>query len=130
MIPFDDEVQVSNDACDNDINTLFMLHESVIFKDGKGITHQVMYLGPQIIEKVLIHKIHTENETELFVDAILLSSLNTLHIGTIPVTSEQYVAELPKLTRQQIEQISNPEILDDDQCVFMGLHFKMNHLPF
>jgi hypothetical protein len=89
-----------------------------------------MYLEPHIIDKVLMHKICTENETKLFVDAILLSSLNAPDIGTIPVTVDQYVTELPKLTCQQIEQISNPEILDDYQRVFMGLHFKMNHLPF
>jgi hypothetical protein len=40
------------------------------------------------------------------------------------------VAELPKLTLQQIEQISNPQTLDDNQHEFMALHFKMNHLPF
>jgi hypothetical protein len=88
-----------------------MLNESVIFKDRKGITHQVNYLGPHIIDKVLKHKIHTEDDTDLFVDAILLSSIN---IGTNPVTVEQNVAKLTKITRQQIEQISNPEILDDD----------------
>jgi hypothetical protein len=40
------------------------------------------------------------------------------------------VAELPQLTRQQLEQISNPHTLNDDQWKFMTLHFKMNHLPF
>jgi hypothetical protein len=76
VIPFnDDEVNVANDPSDNDINTLFMLNESVIFKVGKGITCQVNYLGPHIINKVLKHKFHTGNDTDLFVDAILLSSL-------------------------------------------------------
>jgi hypothetical protein len=56
--------------------------------------------------------------------------LNAPDIGAIPVTVEQYVAELPKLTHQQIEQISNSQTLDDDQHEFMALHFKMNHLPF
>jgi hypothetical protein len=36
-------------------------------------------------------------------------------ISTIPVSIEQYAAELPKLTREQLEQIPNPQILDDDQ---------------
>jgi hypothetical protein len=66
----------------------------------------------------------------LFVDAILLSSINAPDIGTNPVTFEQYLTKLPKLTCQQIKQISNPEILDDNQRKFMGLHCKMNHLPF
>jgi hypothetical protein len=67
MIPFDeDEVHVANDPSDNDINTLFMLNESVIFKDGKGITCQVKYLGPHIVDKILNHKICPEDDTYLF----------------------------------------------------------------
>jgi hypothetical protein len=131
VIPLDeDKVHVANDPSDNGINTLFMLNESIIFKDGKGITCQVNYLGPHIVDKVLKHKICTEDDTYLFVDAILLSSINASDIGTIPITLEQYVTELPKLTSQQIKQISNPEILDDDQREFMGLHCKMNYLAF
>ena len=79
---------------------------------------------------MLKHKICTDDDSYLFVDAMLLSSINTPEIGTIPVADEQYVTKLPKLTHQQIEQISNPEILDDNQHEFMGLHCKMNHLPF
>jgi hypothetical protein len=90
----------------------------------------VNYIGPHIVDKTLKHKVCTEDDTYLFVDAILLSSINTTDIGTIPVTVEHYVTELQKLTRQQIEQISNPVILDDDQHEFMGLHLKINHLPF
>ncbi len=131
MILFDDEEgHVSSDECEDDINTLFMLNEPGIFKDGKGITHQVTYLRPHIIAKVLKHKICTKNETELFVDSILLSSLNAPGISTNPVTVEQYVKELSKLISQQIEHISHTEILDDEQGEFMGLYFKMNHVPF
>ncbi len=128
--PFnEDKVHVANDAGGNDINTLFMRNESFIFKDGKGITLQVNYLGPHIVDKILKHKICTEDGTYLFIDAILLSSINTPDIGPIPVTAK-HVTKLPKLLCQQIEQISNPEIVDDDQREFMGLHCKMNHLPF
>jgi hypothetical protein len=106
VIPFDeDEVHVANDQSDNDINTLFMLNESVIFKKGKVITSQVNYLGPHIVDKVLKHKICTGDDTYLFVDTILLSSINTPDIGTISVTVEQYETKLPKLMHQQIEQI-------------------------
>jgi hypothetical protein len=49
-------------------------------------------------------------------------------ISTIPVSIEQYATEMPKLTREQIQSISHPQILDDQQ-EFMGLHCKMNHLP-
>ena len=73
-----------------------------------------------IINEVLKHKICTENDTDLFVDAILLPLINAPGIGT----------ELPKQMDQQIEQISNPEIPDNDQHEFMGLHCKTNHLLF
>jgi hypothetical protein len=64
-----------------------------------------------------------------FVDGILLSSLDFPDIATIPVTVEQYAVELPKLTCPQLEQISNPQTLDNDQRESMNLHYKMNHLP-
>jgi hypothetical protein len=126
----DDEVHVANDPSDNDINTLFMLNESVILKDEKGITHQVNYLGPHITNTVLKHKICTEDDTDLFVDTILLSSINAPDIGTIPVTVEQHAVKLPKLMHQQIEQVSNPDGLDDNQRELMGFHCKINHHPF
>jgi hypothetical protein len=50
-------------------------------------------------------------------------------ISTIPSSVEQYANELQKLTREQLKHISHPQILDDDQQEFMGLHHKMNHLP-
>jgi hypothetical protein len=130
VIPFNNnEVHDSINEGDDDINMLFMLNKLITFKDGKGVNRQVTYLGPQILDTVLKHKIWTQNNTEFFVNAILLSPLNAPNISTIPATIEQYVAELPKLTRQQLEQISNPQTLDDDQREFMTLHFKMNHLP-
>ncbi len=58
MIPFDDdEVHASADESDDDIKMLFMLNETIVFKDGKGLTPQVTYLGPHILDKVLKHKI-------------------------------------------------------------------------
>ncbi len=99
-------------------------------KTGEASLVKWNYLGPHIVDNILKHKIHTEDDTYLLIDNILVSSIITPGICTIPVTVEQFVTKLPKLTRQQIEQISNPEILDDDQHEFMGLHCKMNHLPF
>ena len=55
--------------------------------------------------------------------------MDTPDISTIPVSVEQYVNELPKLTREQLKNVSHPQVLDDDQREFMGLHYKMNHLP-
>jgi hypothetical protein len=57
VIPFDDnEVHDSSDESNDDINMLFMLNESIIFKDGKGVNRQVTYLGPHILDTVLKHK--------------------------------------------------------------------------
>ncbi len=45
-IPFDDDevqpIQASED--EEEINMLFMLNETILFKDGKGITREVTYL--------------------------------------------------------------------------------------
>ncbi len=87
MIPFnDDEVHDSSNERDDDINMLFMLNESIIFKDGNGVNRQVTYLGPHILDTVWKHKIWTLNDTEFFVNAILLSPLNAPDISTIPAT--------------------------------------------
>jgi hypothetical protein len=106
-----------------------MINESVIFKDGKGITQEVTYLGPLLTDGILKRKIRTWNDTDFLVNGILLFSLELQDIATIPVTVEQYAVELPKLMHPQLEQISNRQILDDDQCELMILHYKMNHLP-
>jgi hypothetical protein len=53
VIPFesqelvDDSLDNSDDNAINKIfnNMLFMLHENIILKDGKGITREVSYLG-------------------------------------------------------------------------------------
>jgi hypothetical protein len=42
---------------------------------------------------------------------------------------EKYAVDLQKFTHQQLEQISNPQTLDNDQHEYMELHYKMNHLP-
>ncbi len=59
--PFDDEkvqpIQASQD--EEKINMLFMLNETILFKDGKGITREVTYLGPNLSEGVLKHRIRT-----------------------------------------------------------------------
>jgi hypothetical protein len=49
-IPFDDDevqpIQASED--EEEINMLFMLKETILFKDIKGITREVTYLGPYL----------------------------------------------------------------------------------
>jgi hypothetical protein len=131
IIPFDDnKVQSGTDEDDyKEINMLFMINEMVIFKEGKGITQMVTYLGPVLTDGILKHKRRTQHDTKFLVNGIHLSSLELPDIATIPVTVEQYAVELPKLTHLQLEQISNPQTLDDNQCELMNLHYKMNHLP-
>ncbi len=85
-----------------------MLHESILLKDAKGTTSEVTYLGSQLLDKVLLHKVRNTNGHEFLVDGNLLSSMDTPDIRTILVSIEHYVAELPKITREQLEQISNP----------------------
>ncbi len=47
IIPFDDnEIQELTIDYKEDINMLFMVNETVIFKDGKGINWEVTYRGP------------------------------------------------------------------------------------
>ena len=46
-----------------------MMIKFVIFKDGQGIICQVNYLGPHIIDKVLKHKICTEDDTYLLMSS-------------------------------------------------------------
>jgi hypothetical protein len=131
IIPFgNDEVQpmqLLNDEAD--INTLFMINETVLFKDGKGITREVTYLGSDSSSGMLKHRIKTHKDTKFLVGGILLSSLDAPDIGNVPVSVDQYAVELPKLTCQQLDEISNPQTLDSDQRKLMNLHYKMNHLP-
>ncbi len=96
---------------------------------GGLVTSEVTYLGSQLLDKVLLHKVRNKNGHKFLVDGNLLSSMDTPDISTTPVSIEQYAAELPKLTHKQLEQISNPRILDDGQQELMGLHCKLNYLP-
>jgi hypothetical protein len=133
VIPYDSQElsSISFDESDNDddaINMLFMLNENVILKDCKGITW-VTYLGPQNSGEILQHKVQTRNGRNFLVDGALLSSMDAPDISTIPVSIEQYATEIPKFTQEQIQGISHPQILDNDQQEFMGLHCKMSHLP-
>jgi hypothetical protein len=117
IITYDDKELIAFEDTDDAINVLFMLHESILLKDAKGTTSEVTYLGSQLLDKVLLHKVRNTNGHEFLVDGNLLSSMDTPDIRTILVSIEHYVAELPKITREQLEQISNPWILDDDQQV-------------
>jgi hypothetical protein len=101
VIPFESQefVDDSLDDSDNDaINMLFMLHENIILKDGKGITREVTYLGPLFSDEILQHKVRSKNGHEFLIDGILLSSMDTPDISTIPVSVEQYANDLQKLT--------------------------------
>ncbi len=101
---------------------LFMLNKTIFFKDGKRITREVTYIGPSLSEGVLKHRIRTRHDTKFLIDGVFLSSLDALDISMVPVSVEQQ-------THQQLEQISNPQTLDNNQCELMEIHYKMNHLP-
>jgi hypothetical protein len=130
VIPFeDDKIHGFTQEDEEDINMLFMINETVLFKDGQGINQEVTCLGPIHLDGTLKHKIRTRNDTEFAINSILLSSLNKPGIATIPLTPEQYADKLPKLSEAELQQIPRPFSLDDDQQEFMALHYKMNHLP-
>ena len=111
-------------------NLLFMMNESIKFNDGDGTTDSATYLGPVMHNQVLKHKIRRSDSHEFLVDREHLSSLTVPDIASVPISIEQYAAELHKMTSDQLEAIAKPESLDDDQKDLMALHCKMNHLPF
>ncbi len=104
---YDDKKLIAFEYTGDAIYMLFMLHESILLKDAKGTTSEVTYLGSQLLDKVLLDKVRNKNGHKFLVDGILLSSMDTPDISTIPVLIEQYTAEIPKSTREQLEQISN-----------------------
>ena len=124
-----DHVHIIPDDDDHD-DALFMMEESITFQDGAGESDTVKYLGPMTREGMVKHKIKRSDDSEFLVDREHLSSLSTPNISTVPVEIEQYAAELPNLSKEHLAQISNPQILDDDQRELIALHNKLNHLPF
>jgi hypothetical protein len=108
VIPYDDKELIAFEDTDNAINMLFMLHKSILLKDAKGTPSEVTYLGSQLFDEVLPHKVRNKNGYEFLADGNLLSSMDTPDISNISVSIEQYAAELPKLTHEHLEQISNP----------------------
>jgi hypothetical protein len=131
FIPFNEDelLHQSTTEEEGDINMLFMSNEKVIFKDGKGINWEVTYLGPNLSDGILKHKIRTQNNTEFLVDGILLSSINMSDVATIPITPEQYQVDLPKMTDLELIQTSTPQTLDSNQQELMELHYKLSPLP-
>ena len=117
----------SNDISDDD--TLFMTNESVIFKDGQGRSEDALYIGPIVQDDTVQHKIKRADGKEYLVDSVHLSPIDEPDISNVPITTEEFALELPNLTREQLDQIAHPEILDDDQRELMALHCKLNHIP-
>jgi hypothetical protein len=88
IIPFESQelsADSLNDADNDAINMLFMLHEKIILKDGKEITQEVTYLGPQYSDEILQQKIQNRNGHKFLVDGTLISSMDVPDISTIPV---------------------------------------------
>jgi hypothetical protein len=78
---------------DSAIDMLFMLDESILSKDAKGATSEITYLGSELLDKVLLHKVRNKNGHKFLVDGNLLSSMGTPDISTIPVSIKQYVGQ-------------------------------------
>ena len=58
FIPFNkDKLLCQSPEEEEEINMFFMTNETVIFKDGKGINREVTYLGPNLSDGILKHKI-------------------------------------------------------------------------
>ena len=94
---------------------LFMLNESIKFNDGNGESDEAIYLGSSIEQGILKHKIERSNRMVYFVDREHLYSLNLPDVSSVPVSTEQYAAQLPNLSQEQLNQISNPSVLDNDK---------------
>ena len=60
----------------------------------------------------------------------MLTPMDAPDIAKVPITMEQYISEVPNLTKEQLHQIAHPEILDSDQRELMHIHCRLNHLPF
>jgi hypothetical protein len=68
VIPFESQELLDdsfNDSNNDAINMLFMINENVILKDGKGITQEVTYLGPQFSDEILQHKVCNKKWTRV-----------------------------------------------------------------
>jgi hypothetical protein len=61
IIPYDDEELIAFEDTDDVIEMLFMPHESIHLKDAKVTTSEVTYLGSQLLNKVLLHKVRNKN---------------------------------------------------------------------
>jgi hypothetical protein len=92
IISYVDNELIAFQDTGNEINMLFMLHESILLKDTKGTTSIITLLGSQLLDKVLLHKVRNKNGHEFLVDGNLLSSMDTPDVSTIPVSIKQYVA--------------------------------------
>ena len=83
IIPYDDKELIAFEDANNAINMLFMLHKSILLKDAKETTSEVIYLGSQLSDKDLRHKVRNKNGHKFLVNGTLLSSMDTLDISTI-----------------------------------------------
>ena len=107
-----------------------MANETVKFKDGNGNFEHAVYIEPIHSGETINHKILRSDKKEYLVAGIFISPLSQPEISGVPISTEQYISELPNLTREQLHQIAHPEILDDARRELMDLHCKMNHQPF
>ena len=114
----------------NTDNILFVDNESIKFNDGNGTNDSTIYMGPVSHGDTLMHKIRRYDNEEYLVDREHISSITVPDISNVPISIEGYASKLHNLTTFELEDISKPKILDDDQQDLVFLHNKMIHLPF
>ena len=107
-----------------------MINESIKFNDENGKNDTANYLGPVLHDESLKHKIRRSDDAEYLIDREYISSLTIPYISNFPIPVEQYPSELHNLTPEQLNNIANPDTLDNNQRDLIALYSEMNHLPF
>ena len=106
------------------------MNESIKFNDGNGNNDTATYLGPVLHDDILNHKIIWSDDADYLVNRERMSYITLPDIANVPISVKQYASEIHNLTPEQLNNIANPETLDNDQWDMIALHTKMNHLPF
>jgi hypothetical protein len=75
IISFESQERFADSLNDADNDAINMLHENITLKDGKGITQEVTYLGPQYSDEILQHKVWNRKGHKFLVDSTLCSGL-------------------------------------------------------
>ena len=123
-------ITTSDEDSSNEKHQLYMRDETIRFKDGNGAFEHATYIEPVKVGDSVKHKILRDDEKEYIVERIFISPLSQPEFSGVPISIEEYAAQIPNLTKEQLHEIAHPTILDDAQRELMQLHCKLNHMPF